>query len=84
MIYGLNKPLIPDWKNHIFQCISQLGMMDHKVNGRCLILGNHAPFFLVTGNLDIMKALDLCKRKLIVFMRPGYSFAASTQVIYSS
>ena len=43
-------------------------MVDHKVDGGCFVFGNHTPFFHPAGNLNIVKAFDLYKGKLIIFV----------------
>lgn len=38
------------------------------MDGGCFVFGNHTPFFHPAGNLNIVKAFDLYKGKLIIFV----------------
>ena len=50
---------LKDRNDHVFQCVSQLRIVDDEVYGRSLALGNEHPIPLVDADLDIAELTDI-------------------------
>ena len=68
-------------KDHVFQCITKLRMMDHKMDGWGFVFGYHAPFFFMTGDLDVVKAFHSGEAEIVMLL-PGGIFPCGCDAVF--